>query len=471
MVRTVLLGAGNVATHFGRAMKANGFHVVQVYSRTIGSARALADILECEAINDIGQVLKDADLYLLSVKDDDAFNWTNQPDPPQNSIVSSYARVVMMHVSPNGDWDAVISASAYGYAFIYLTAPSVSVFFGSFANGEDKIFSSDLLTCATALDKSLWEENNFPFLSQIQKYPDFSGTKTSSGDYTAEYKQYILDKIAYYIPLVKFKYYLWYPAMFSACRILRVHNGEITDIIEENYTYGAWHQIEFWDEKSTGWQRSWEVPEIKSLLPEYSMPIRPKSVTWQFPIDDDYYFKAKQLDIQAIYDSKGKKVFDVTAEMNRSIHDKWYSAYATVDKLQMGSIYALKPYMSYYANDPDNWHNKEILLPIVWMTKFDAGDALNDNDIGKTQDSSFPLAGQENLRYLSGWFKDEGTPDEYGEVLINCFTPLTKNKFLLGARKGKLCLIDAEQNSFEDLGDNLKNFRLFKLNNMAKAKK
>ncbi len=70
MVRTVLLGAGNVATHFGRAMKANGFHVVQVYSRTIGSARALADILECEAINDIGQVLKDADLYLLSVKDD-----------------------------------------------------------------------------------------------------------------------------------------------------------------------------------------------------------------------------------------------------------------------------------------------------------------------------------------------------------------------------------------------------------------
>lgn len=66
----VLLGSGNVATHLGRAFKMAGQTIVQVWSRNPEHATELADTLAAEAISDMEDVSRSADLYIISVKDD-----------------------------------------------------------------------------------------------------------------------------------------------------------------------------------------------------------------------------------------------------------------------------------------------------------------------------------------------------------------------------------------------------------------
>ncbi len=69
-MKTVLIGAGNVATHLGLAIKSAGMNVVQVWSRTLASARQLGDMLGCGFTADMDEVVRDADLYIISVSDD-----------------------------------------------------------------------------------------------------------------------------------------------------------------------------------------------------------------------------------------------------------------------------------------------------------------------------------------------------------------------------------------------------------------
>ena len=66
----VLLGSGNVATHLGRAFKMAGQTIVQVWSRDIEHAKELADTLASEAISDMDDINRSADLYIIAVKDD-----------------------------------------------------------------------------------------------------------------------------------------------------------------------------------------------------------------------------------------------------------------------------------------------------------------------------------------------------------------------------------------------------------------
>ncbi len=68
-MRIVLIGSGNVATHLGRALYHSEYKVVQVYSPTLANAQLLATELECTATDSL-EKLADADIYLLSVKDD-----------------------------------------------------------------------------------------------------------------------------------------------------------------------------------------------------------------------------------------------------------------------------------------------------------------------------------------------------------------------------------------------------------------
>lgn len=68
-MKIVMVGAGNLATHFGRALLAGGNDVVQVYSRTDASASRLASILGCEAVADVADIVTDADLYVVAVTD------------------------------------------------------------------------------------------------------------------------------------------------------------------------------------------------------------------------------------------------------------------------------------------------------------------------------------------------------------------------------------------------------------------
>ncbi len=69
--KTVIIGSGNVATHLALALHAKGENIVQVYSRNMANAKALADrVGECSAVSDLADVVADADLYIISVKDD-----------------------------------------------------------------------------------------------------------------------------------------------------------------------------------------------------------------------------------------------------------------------------------------------------------------------------------------------------------------------------------------------------------------
>ena len=67
--KIVLVGAGNVATHLGTALRDAGYVVVQVFSRTGESASALAEKLGCPYTTDISRIVPDAGLYIVSVKD------------------------------------------------------------------------------------------------------------------------------------------------------------------------------------------------------------------------------------------------------------------------------------------------------------------------------------------------------------------------------------------------------------------
>ena len=68
-MKIVLIGAGNLATHLGKALHAAGHDMVQVFSRTMQSAETLASLLDAEPLTDIAQVRDDADVYVFSVKD------------------------------------------------------------------------------------------------------------------------------------------------------------------------------------------------------------------------------------------------------------------------------------------------------------------------------------------------------------------------------------------------------------------
>ena len=68
-MKIVLIGAGNLATHLGKALHAAGHDMVQVFSRTMQSAETLASLLDAEPLTDIAQVRDDADVYTFSVKD------------------------------------------------------------------------------------------------------------------------------------------------------------------------------------------------------------------------------------------------------------------------------------------------------------------------------------------------------------------------------------------------------------------
>ena len=70
MIRKIaLVGAGNLATQLGIALKKTGFDIVQVYSRTEKSAMKLAVTLGCPFTSSLND-MKFADLIIVSVKDD-----------------------------------------------------------------------------------------------------------------------------------------------------------------------------------------------------------------------------------------------------------------------------------------------------------------------------------------------------------------------------------------------------------------
>lgn len=68
-MKIILIGAGNLATNLGKALLAAGHDIIQVYSRTMESASALATVAGGAPTNDVDAIREDADVYIFSVKD------------------------------------------------------------------------------------------------------------------------------------------------------------------------------------------------------------------------------------------------------------------------------------------------------------------------------------------------------------------------------------------------------------------
>ena len=69
-LKIVFIGAGNVSVCLSQAMKAAGFSIIRVFSRTMESARMLGEMLACDFVTETEQIRPDADIYIFSVKDD-----------------------------------------------------------------------------------------------------------------------------------------------------------------------------------------------------------------------------------------------------------------------------------------------------------------------------------------------------------------------------------------------------------------
>lgn len=68
-MKIVLIGAGRLATNLSMALQKAGHEIIQVYSRTLSSASALATMLHTEATDRIETLRTDADVYVFAVKD------------------------------------------------------------------------------------------------------------------------------------------------------------------------------------------------------------------------------------------------------------------------------------------------------------------------------------------------------------------------------------------------------------------
>lgn len=68
-MKVVLIGSGNVASVLGRLITKNNHQVIQVTSRNIANAKALADEFGASYTDYNGELDKSADLYIIAVSD------------------------------------------------------------------------------------------------------------------------------------------------------------------------------------------------------------------------------------------------------------------------------------------------------------------------------------------------------------------------------------------------------------------
>ena len=96
--KVVIIGAGNVATHLSKAIKNAGFQILQIVSRTENSARALGTLLGVPFTSSEGELNKEADLYIVSVKDDAITEALRTFTPPTDALIVHTAGSVSMEI-------------------------------------------------------------------------------------------------------------------------------------------------------------------------------------------------------------------------------------------------------------------------------------------------------------------------------------------------------------------------------------
>ena len=69
-MKIVLIGTGNVAFHLGPVLKIKGHKIIQLYGRSEKNCLALAKKLKCPYTTNHLNILTDADLYIIALRDE-----------------------------------------------------------------------------------------------------------------------------------------------------------------------------------------------------------------------------------------------------------------------------------------------------------------------------------------------------------------------------------------------------------------
>lgn len=90
------IGSGNVATHLAKAFFSKGYTIVEICSRTLANAQALAAKVGAKSITNL-KMLEKADVYIIAVNDK-AINSIVEAMPSTTALVLHTAASEAMHV-------------------------------------------------------------------------------------------------------------------------------------------------------------------------------------------------------------------------------------------------------------------------------------------------------------------------------------------------------------------------------------
>ena len=161
MANIVLIGSGNVATQLGKVLYNAGHSIKQVFSRNIENAKLLSIEIHSKPIDNLNEIVVDADFYIISIADDAI-----------NIIVSFFENIkgIVIHTSGSVGIE-VFKDSIKNYGIIYpLQTFSKSLFlnfekipFCIEANSESNLLKIKELT-------SNFSNNIFEISSNQRKY-------------------------------------------------------------------------------------------------------------------------------------------------------------------------------------------------------------------------------------------------------------------------------------------------------------
>lgn len=109
--KIVIIGSGNVATHMAIALFTKEQTILQIYSRQLTHAEDLAKKVQAHAINDLKNLRADADIYIISVKDDAIGNVAARIKhniPPSSIVVHTAGSVPLAVVAEHSEHAAVL---------------------------------------------------------------------------------------------------------------------------------------------------------------------------------------------------------------------------------------------------------------------------------------------------------------------------------------------------------------------------
>ena len=93
--KIILIGAGNVATQLGLALKRSKHSILQVYSKHKSSANTLAKLLNCRSADLPEKINPDADIYIIAIKDDKIVQLVKQLNLKNKIIVHTSGSIDM----------------------------------------------------------------------------------------------------------------------------------------------------------------------------------------------------------------------------------------------------------------------------------------------------------------------------------------------------------------------------------------